>query len=36
MCSCLTNPMASKCGVFDGNVSACVCVEDALQGSLPS
>jgi len=35
-CPCVENPSESGCGMWDNNTSACVCVEMALKGGLPS
>jgi hypothetical protein len=35
-CLCITDPMASRCGVWENNESACVCVELGLMGQLPT
>lgn len=35
-CPCATDPMASTCGVWEGNESACCCAEHGLEGQLPS
>lgn len=34
-CSCFDDPMNSKCGVWEENVSACICVSIAIP-ELPS
>lgn len=35
-CPCWENPFESTCGVWDGNISACVCADLSLDGRLPS
>lgn len=30
MCECSLNPLDSKCGDWEGNESACICVEFGL------
>jgi hypothetical protein len=35
-CPCIIDPMASRCGDWDANQSACFCVECALEGRLPA
>lgn len=34
-CPCHDSPLRSQCGEWDGNTSACICVEYGLQGQLP-
>jgi len=29
-CACFTDPLGSKCGVWEGNVSLCVCADNGL------
>lgn len=34
-CQCVVDSMKSKCGQWEGNTSACVCVDLGLAGDLP-
>lgn len=35
-CPCYLDPLASTCGRWEGNESACACAELGLHGGLPS
>lgn len=35
VCSCQIDPMDSKCGQYEGNVSLCACADLGLEGETP-